>query len=1036
MNMKKVVLAISTLFYMQITGVKSQTTVASNNVLPNLIPPTPEAASFQKFGNNKINLSTGTNTYTVPLFNIKTGDFDLPLSISYSSNGVKVDEVASRVGMQWKIDFGGAITRTINGLPDEINNGGGKFITNDSLSSNAYLRLLNITSEPNQQSYMPDIYSYNAPGLSGKFYILKRVNLPDTIINIQHNNNKIELNINGGIRITNSSGIEYYFGQNNAVDQMLPFSQIQENTGFKTSENNAINAQYLTKIKLTNGKSIDFEYESLNNLGQPISYISGISQTYNNHSFFHPLVTLLYNLEPMTTATINEYYSAVVKKINFDGGFFEMYYSNREDIINEKKLDSVKLFSNGTLISSSRLSYIYSNHTSTLFDSRNLYNGVLSYQNMFPELRKRLFLQSVNNLNGNNNAVYSFEYNDINGLPPRLSFAQDYWGYFNGVSNQNDLFVPAYTVMMYHNIGGEEFGADRRANFDASRKGILTRINYPTGGYSNYEYEPSDSMISWKPIYQVSNFSSNITPTNYTYNSPVVNTLGAIYINKVEFTPSSVSFVQNPPGSPQLPVPDSMVFLRLKDQYGNIVWEKHTTINQPIIEKRLRIINEQLNYYFEVTSQYNQPINFQIKYSKKTAEQQPKSPACGLRVKAVVDYDNFNNMTNTRKFKYEYFNTVNNYLSTNYPNSLNGGFCYYEVNYGPTSQPVGTGPGYILGKLTSNSQNPLYNHDLGNRSFDMVTEEFYDKNNQLTGGIETKFNLIPKEQPKNFQDEPLINNISFFENLTLAYRNNCTVTYDDTTFIKGIQLFGTPFTNTDLNSGKESEINSFIIGSASTKVYKSKKRFVYSIDNRKQSVNRFVNIKKDGDPCTTLYKWFINFTLNKYQIISNWHHLDSVIEKTYDDFGNEMVNYTAYTYENDLHMQPTTVTKRNSKNEILRQRSLYNADLITNSINQQMVNKNILTSPILVVDSNITKNQFLASLRTEYNNYNSNYKPQYVYKRTTNANEELAIEFSSYDSEGNITTIQNQMIYQNAIFMDIKINMLLQKLLVYLMLLH
>ncbi len=69
---------------------------------------------------------------------------------------------------------------------------------------------------------------------------------------------------------------------------------------------------------------------------------------------------------------------------------------------------------------------------------------------------------------------YEFKYNDFQSLPPYMSRKTDHWGYYNG--NSHNL-----------NIIDQE---RRNANFTYLKTGMLTGVKYPTGGYSEFEYEP------------------------------------------------------------------------------------------------------------------------------------------------------------------------------------------------------------------------------------------------------------------------------------------------------------------------------------------------------------------------------------------------------------------------------------------------------------------------------------------------------------------------------------------------------------------
>lgn len=84
----------------------------------------PEKSAMTQNINNPINLGTGGVNFELPLFEITQNDYKLPVSLNYVSNGFKVSEISSNVGLGWQISAGGMITRTIKGLRDEINYNG------------------------------------------------------------------------------------------------------------------------------------------------------------------------------------------------------------------------------------------------------------------------------------------------------------------------------------------------------------------------------------------------------------------------------------------------------------------------------------------------------------------------------------------------------------------------------------------------------------------------------------------------------------------------------------------------------------------------------------------------------------------------------------------------------------------------------------------------------------------------------------------------------------------------------------------------
>lgn len=69
-------------------------------------PKTPDVFQFEKYGNIPILKYTGRPSLTIPLWNINYGDISFPLEINYTSNGIRVDEEASRVGLGWYFGTG------------------------------------------------------------------------------------------------------------------------------------------------------------------------------------------------------------------------------------------------------------------------------------------------------------------------------------------------------------------------------------------------------------------------------------------------------------------------------------------------------------------------------------------------------------------------------------------------------------------------------------------------------------------------------------------------------------------------------------------------------------------------------------------------------------------------------------------------------------------------------------------------------------------------------------------------------------------
>lgn len=157
---------------------------------------------------------------------------------------------------------------------------------------------------------------------------------------------------------------------------------------------------------------------------------------------------------------------------------------DRLDIEGEYKLNEVIIKDvHGVILKQFVLNYVFS-QSDTDFSNQWTTLGV----------DRRMFLSSVEQRDDSNAFVSShiLTYDDINGLPPRLSYAQDHWGYFNGVDNE--YLVPEDEQLREDAVGRKVFdgiGGDRNPNSAFSGKGLLKTITWPTGGQTAIEYEPN-----------------------------------------------------------------------------------------------------------------------------------------------------------------------------------------------------------------------------------------------------------------------------------------------------------------------------------------------------------------------------------------------------------------------------------------------------------------------------------------------------------------------------------------------------------------
>lgn len=170
-----------------------------------------------------------------------------------------------------------------------------------------------------------------------------------------------------------------------------------------------------------------------------------------------------------------------------------------------------------------------------------------------PVFYKRLRLDSLKERGKYNelNPPFIFGYDVTASLPHRFSYQQDLWGYFNGAATNTSLFPNLYVYPMYQ--GSERFriyptcnvypgtdnfireGGNRLPNPSTIGAGSLKRITYPTGGYTDYTYEPHTFLydncsytgggLRIKSIKNYTTINNLATEKSYTYLSANGNNL-------------------------------------------------------------------------------------------------------------------------------------------------------------------------------------------------------------------------------------------------------------------------------------------------------------------------------------------------------------------------------------------------------------------------------------------------------------------------------------------------------------------------------
>ena len=81
----------------------------------------PNIASLGSFSSdNYVDLYTGKINLNIPIYTVPNGSNPLSIFLKYNTEGVKVEDISSEVGLGWSLIAGGFLTREIRGVPDNF----------------------------------------------------------------------------------------------------------------------------------------------------------------------------------------------------------------------------------------------------------------------------------------------------------------------------------------------------------------------------------------------------------------------------------------------------------------------------------------------------------------------------------------------------------------------------------------------------------------------------------------------------------------------------------------------------------------------------------------------------------------------------------------------------------------------------------------------------------------------------------------------------------------------------------------------------
>ncbi|MBD1363799.1 hypothetical protein IDJ77_08245 [Mucilaginibacter sp. ZT4R22] len=195
-------------------------------------------------GQVTVNPLTGAAAVDIPIYTLSSGQVSASVSLSYSTSGVKPKDVEGTAGLGWNVIAGGAVSRELRGLPDDVTKDNStptaldlhgwmsfspiSLITGFTIANDN--NFATCTDESNDNSYIntnlsttnddrePDLFTVSAPGLSCQMIFdkatnqFKLVNYQDLAITYTtHGGSGSNSSLINSFTITTDRGIKYNF---------------------------------------------------------------------------------------------------------------------------------------------------------------------------------------------------------------------------------------------------------------------------------------------------------------------------------------------------------------------------------------------------------------------------------------------------------------------------------------------------------------------------------------------------------------------------------------------------------------------------------------------------------------------------------------------------------------------------------------------------------------------------------------------------------------------------------------------------------
>jgi len=534
----------------------------------------PDVAAIQKAIDIPVSPFTGQANISIPVYTLSSRSLSVPITLDYSTGGIRADQSAGAYGLGWSLNAGGCIARQIRGNEDEglrFEMASHKYVDYSQTPNVTYYRWTS-----NRDSLI------NSNKIYGGFYIDSGARAEsDSVLFTEFTRHDSSISA-GNIASATATRFLYnglvdgepdvfYFKFGNYSGKfifgvgrtpiLVPYNQdLQISVDFRsrldtvralfTTDTTFYKMYYFNSFKIATPDGRDYYFGETESskiytpvLGKPNLY-NGWQLTRIVDRNTADTIVFSYSGSTVTNAAALESKQQFIKnngtcpanpvlQITTQSnvmGFLSTITGSNEQLQLQRNTIIAKDKSTGEAFRQFDFTYM-----------------------TLPSQRAGLREFIIRDLKLNTFSLYGFEY--YAGVSYGGTSAQDYWGYHNGVNNAGKLML-GYT-------GCYSDTANRRPAWPAMQLDALVGINYPTGGKTIIEYEQHDAntgraldnSIATGSAYSIPYLSFSLPNTIsglrvrriMRYDPISRDTLIARYIYKLFGTNTSSGYLYDPP---------------------------------------------------------------------------------------------------------------------------------------------------------------------------------------------------------------------------------------------------------------------------------------------------------------------------------------------------------------------------------------------------------------------------------------------------------------------------------------------------------